>query len=621
MFCVSLPTAIASCPIGVPPPSFYVGSDNRCSYNRIQDAITAVSTSATCAPIIYVTDEHKPWKEALTITNRTFTLVGTTASCSTGGATGAHVESDLATPTSPQATISGAGLNAPVITISGTSNVTLQGLEITDGNIGASSEGGGIFFNGAGSLTLSGTTVDNNQADYGGGIDVSPSGKATLTLQANTLVINNLAGTSGGGIRIEGQTHLYMLADNSSVSFNDVQFDYGGGIEVLGPAVADIASSGSFGVGAISNNSAPYGGGIALLATSNGEADVRLFSTNATQPVLISNNTASAEGGAIYAKPIEDNSEGARVCAQNFRMTGNAAPEGAAIYSDDDTGFRSELDAAQVYFNSDGDCGDSPTLASLGSVACAKGIACNEVSDNSAENSPGDPSGGSILYLYHYGQVGLDRFVMRGNTAGQLVSALSPIDGDNSLSNCLFVDNHTQHELVHEESALLRLDNCTFANNTIDNGFVFYADHGFTLTRSIVYQPSISTIDYQADGCTDCEVTQNVVSNDISTFPANATGVQLIGNPLFVDATNADTSQRDYHLRAVIQNGVVSASLAMDYATTGVSVDLDDDARNVDVPLVNHGGTGDLGAYEAKPIVDRVFADSLGDAVSLLLSP
>jgi hypothetical protein len=134
-----------------------------------------------------------------------------------------------------------------------------------------------------------------------------------------------------------------------------------------------------------------------------------------------------------------------------------------------------------------------------------------------------------------------------------------------------------------------------------------------------VYQPNVSTIDYQADGCTNCEVTQNVVSSEIATFPATATGVQLIGNPLFVDATNADASQRDYHLRAVTQNGVISASLGMDYATTGVSIDLDGGARNLDVPLVNHGGTGDLGAYEAKPILDRIFADGFGDPVSLVV--
>lgn len=616
--------AHANCPTGVPPPTSYVGSDNKCQYAKIQDAITAVSPTATCAPIIIVTNEHEPaWNEALTIAGRSFTLVGSAGGCGT-----INNGEDLvaASPTTPQAVISGSGLGAPVIKITGTSKVTVQNLEITGGLMsGNSSEGGGIFFNGNGSLTLSATTIDGNQAAYGGGIDVTPvGGSATLTLQQNTLILSNTAGISGGGIRIEGPTRLFMLADGSTVSFNDAQFDYGGGIEVLGPARADIGSSGAVVVGAVSNNSAPYGGGVAIIGTSAGDGTVRVFSTNATQPVLISENTSTGLGGGFYLLPYNDGDTvaSATLCAYNSRMDSNRAPDGAAIYGGSNE--FGDIYGSSVLLNPSGDCGpESP--ASLGSVACATGEPCNEISHNQAIDSGGNASGATIA-MNTFDTLAVEKTKLSGNSGKSVIDAEDSYVGYyNYLHGCLIVDNQVSDEVIDSIGgffgATFAIANCTLANNTIANGYAIFARDSFTLTDTIIDQPGTSALDYQIGTCESgpcVESVSYVMSNDISTLPASSNVIAIDpADPLFVDAAHGN-----YRLVAYRQNGSLIATRAIDFAPTE-NGDADNDftgnAYGQDVPAVPDAyGTRDLGAYEMTPIADRIFGDAFGDKLALV---
>ncbi len=70
-----------NCAIGVPHPTFHVGSDAQCKYATIQDAIADVPSPPSCAPNIVVTDEHQPWNEALTIQDRSLVLIGMSGAC------------------------------------------------------------------------------------------------------------------------------------------------------------------------------------------------------------------------------------------------------------------------------------------------------------------------------------------------------------------------------------------------------------------------------------------------------------------------------------------------------------------------------------------------------------
>ena len=95
----------------------------------------------------------------------------------------------------------------------------------------------------------------------------------------------------------------------------------------------------------------------------------------------------------------------------------------------------------------------------------------------------------------------------------------------------------------------------------------------------------------------------------------------FVADPQFVDPSNSNVAKRDYHLRAYVQDGVVTASPAIDYAPTvsgDPNVDLSGNAYGQDVPAVNNTyGTRDLGAYEAVPI-ERIFGDAFGDTLSLV---
>lgn len=271
IFCmclIGLQQARAVCPVNVPPQPRYVGnttSDNKCTDNDIQSAINAVTCPGTR---IYITGERNYTGQHLVISGQSLSLIGSASACGVENANGGGG----AVPIAPLRTLTGSStLGASVISIIGNSTVTLQYLDITGANLGSSGKGGGIFFFGSGALTLDTTSVDSNRADSGGGISMnSPSSSAlTLTLSKNSLIINNVATTSGGGILLEGNSQLIAIADQTLIGSNQALGGYGGGIYVIGPARADIGSAGHDSAGVVSNNSAVYGGGIAARAIQN----------------------------------------------------------------------------------------------------------------------------------------------------------------------------------------------------------------------------------------------------------------------------------------------------------------------------------------------------------------
>lgn len=602
-------------------------ADKDCTDDDIQSAIDHIICPNTTIYVVETPDHHYT-AEHLLIQDLSLTILGSSAStCSQAvGTQGAATPGPDATAAAPAVTISGSGHSGDsVVSIHGNSNVTLQSVVISGGRSDKNQFGGGIYFGGQGSLTLNTTNVTDNFAGYGGGINViAEGGDVAVTLNHAQIALNT-AQYNGGGIRIEGYTHLYMLDTGSSIALNhtigpdatDPNGGHGGGIVAFGPAVADLASP-----AALLSNSAQFGGGMAVLATSSGDATVRLFGVNGSTAGVLE-NTASVIGGAafIHSTATGGQATAATLCAHDFRIDGNQAPNGAALYADGETDGSLGSYLSSVYLNSNTNCGVTPTIASLGASTCST-QPCDELSNNSAVDAQLQPTGGAIIAFNRPGFFDFNRFAMRGNSAGQLISVLNTnVPFENvPMNNCLLADNHTQHELVHEDHADLAISNCTFANNTIDDGYVFFADHGFTLTDSIVWEPGRLSVDYLADDCVGCEVYQSLLSNDISTF-IGGLGLVQTDDPLFVDADNANPDLRDYHLVAYAQDGQVTASQAIDAAQPlgDGDHDLDGKPHDIDVPTVGSDVlVRDLGAYEAQPVTDRVFADAFGDRVSLL---
>lgn len=227
--------------------------------------------------------------------------------------------------------------------VSNSGSATIVNSVISDN---LASDGGGVSNDGA--LTLTGSIVSSNVADFGGGI--SNSGNAAI---ANSTISNNLASYDGGGIENSGN----LTISNSLISGNIADF-LGGGIDNFGGGNLEIDAStirdnsAEFGGGienlsdlvitnsTISGNTADFGGGI----DNEANLDVRTSTISGNTATYgggienvggnltivnstISGNTATSEGGGI------DNLNGGIVFIASSLVSGNTAPDGANLFN------------------------------------------------------------------------------------------------------------------------------------------------------------------------------------------------------------------------------------------------------------------------------------------------
>ncbi len=577
------------------PPELYVGnmgSDAACTQNTIQAAIDA----ATCSygTNIYVTSELTYASQSLHISGKNVTLIGRVPGdvCGPVGICDPGLGC-VQPPVGPRATISGYN-GAAVLTITGNSNVTLRFLDLRGGHQ-ASGSGGGIAFQGSGSLTLDASSVSANQASYGGGIYFNGTGVSgsILNLLAYSGIIGNIADNAGGGILITGNATLNAVQAGIQIGGNTAGAN-GGGIDVVGPAQAYLGSPDSAaGKSVLMNNSAANGGGISIDASDSGSAQAQIFSTDPSRPVGIRFNSASNRGGGIYLKPRDNSASlySAYVFARDYRIEDNSAVDGAAIYADVDT-----IGGAVVLGKTD----EFPIPQ--GAVPCTNSALCNTINDNETT----DPSQGSIILIREQGGLIANRFSMRRNHADHALGI--GYNATFELINGLFAKNTLQDELIYTSGneVPIAINSCTFANDTIGAAHVIHTESDLILTDSIIDEDGKLALDYSGNPAN--LAVSYILSNDISTLPDNATGVAL-GVPTFVDLAGDD-----YHLNAT--------SLGVDFAPTSNtyfvhnSADLDGNPRNYDLPTVGNAyGAQDLGAYERQNLFrecgtsDSLFCD------------
>jgi len=596
------PAALATiCNQFAPPPELYVGDtdtssptyDAACTHNDIQTAID----DATCVygTKIFITHEVATTGQQLNINNKNVTLIGRHFGDRCGSPPQICNPVCLPPPpppTAPQAVIAGAS-GASVITINGTSHVTVQYLEITNPGNSAGGNGGGIDFDGSGTLTLDTSWVGNNHETYGGGVYFNGTGATTSTLSvlAHTEIFANTADGSGGGIEISGNAVLKVLQADTQINANHAPDGYGGGIDVVGPAQANIGSPNFNGFAVISGNDAKYGGGIAIRSTDNDDALVNLFTTDSTQPVGIANNTASHTGGGIYLRPNLSGPTDATVCAKDFRLVGNVAVEGAAIYGDLDSDILQDTWGSTVFIG--GGCSPSDS----GAVACTNTALCNTVDGNETV----DPTQGSVILMQDGGYLGADRFAMRKNHVGHAIRFVGEALGAH-LSDCLLAENVSSGELIYAGSGNIFLDinSCTLANDQIGSSHVIHAEYYLNISNSIIDEQGTLALDFSGDAASYSA--NYVLSNDTSTLPGAG-----LGEPSFVDESNGD-----YHL--------APGSLGIDFSpATGGGIDLDNNPRTYDLPSVgNVFGARDLGPYERQNLfrecgaTDSLYCDGFG---------
>jgi len=590
--CVALRVADATACSATTQDVFTVGNkaaDSSCNYGSIQDAINAATCATGTKIILNASGDYT--NQHLSITNKNISLIGraNAAQCSTPQPVCGVPPLYLDCPTAPLQTIDG-GSGGPggsgVITIRGTSKVTLQYLTVSGGNHGG--DGGGIDYSGTGTLTLDTSTVSNNSADYGAGINFKGSnGNAELHLGSRTVILLNTANVSGGGVRIEGTARLIMTGYNSTIGGNSANTGYGGGVEILGPARADLTGYGSY--VPVGGNSATWGGGIAVIDNGNGEAVLRTFASGATA-MQISNNSATSGGGAVYLESTAD------ACLYATRIEGNSAPEGAAVYKDDfNHGANQPNEQDSGLFINGGspvrlgtECGPEPVATLGGSTACAPGSACSTINGNTA----GSATGG---ILFNNGShVAGTRFRMQGNNGAYAVSTGS---ASVTLKRCLITDNTTSNVLLRVDYAYGGTGSpesfyeCTIARNTIGGAYVFeFLESGSVgLSHDIIDAPANKSVHFTpSPGAPGATLNASyLLASDTSTLPAGNPGI-LAGSPYFVDAAHGN-----YHLAPFAQT-------ALDFAPNSFGdADLDGYPAGIDLPAIpNTFGPSDLGAYE-----------------------
>lgn len=604
---------------------FLVGNtatDAACNYSTIQAAIDAATCPAGTR--IYITDELTYEAQHLGISGKNISLIGRApgAKCGTQSAV---CGTFFPCPTVPLETISGKNHSGDsVITIRGASNVTLQYLTISDGHDSDSGSGGGVDYDGTGTLTIDTSTITDNQAGYGGGINIKGSnGPAVLQINSHSLIEYNKATTSGGGIRVEGNAQLFMLHDYTVVQEN-VAANFGGGVEIIGPASAYIGSPGSGVQGVIYHNIASYGGGISI---NGGEGDslnanVDFFGTDPQRPVRLQLNEASNSGGAIYLDPYVSSSvtnvrAGASMCASNFRIDRNVAKEGAAIYSNEQDNLYGATGGSVDVGRVPG-CDD----ANLGAVACSS-AECNLIDGNLAEdrNAAYAPTTGATILGQDGTSVSLNHVVLRNNEGGYVLRLVGA--GLSVLDNGLIVDNQITHNLIWDQydsigyNEPLTIDSSTLAHNQV-GGYIIYDDLGVTVARSIIDEPG--STNYGGSATPQMSYVLGDDSSGLSSDPTNR-----VGAPAFIEPGHGSYNypfdyHSDYRLRYSRTSGVVTASPGLDFAPA-ISGD-DRDLRNLgydqDLPAIpDLYGVRDVGAFEMHPYTDRVFTDSFGDEVML----
>lgn len=566
------------------------GTGTGCNY-VYADLQTAIDNVACSNTVISIAGGVTLANVALEINNKTnLTIVGLGAgtTCNSpppvcdpevgcGGGGGA--------PPNPNVRLEGTG-GSSVFYIHGNSSVTLESLELTKGG---GSFGGGVHFTGTGALTLVNTKVDNNDATYGAGIRFNGSGgDATLALGAGTLIQLNTASGNGGGILVDGSARLFALQPYTQISFNHAANGLGGGIEIEGPALADIGSPGYNGSPVVYGNDAEYGGGISIYSHDTSVGAARLFTTDPTAPVAVSNNSASHTGGGIYLQPNSEYTP--YLCAYDFRIDDNAAQEGSAIYGDEWSTLGNYY-GAEIYLNTDqgGECGTPETIDTLGAVRCKAGITCNTVNNNTAETISSQPTAGSAILAQTAAVLAANRLIMRNNHGAHVIRTFGPYldPSSGSIVNCLIADNTLTAEMIRIDddglspAVATTFDGCTIVNNSNQGAPVIYSAHGLTLTNDIVDEAGINTLNYAGPG-NDLTV-GHVLATDISTLPA-AAGIDQ-GEPLYVDAAHFD-----YHLQPT--------STGIDFAPANGGVDLDGNPRDVNLSGVSNPTPRDIGAYE-----------------------
>ncbi|WP_145272697.1 CSLREA domain-containing protein [Tautonia plasticadhaerens] len=323
---------------------------------------------------------------------------------------------------------------------------SLVGLTITGGRATDFDGGGGIL--NAGSLTLDGVAVSDNQAANSGGGLANRSGVLTMT---DSVVSGNTAPFSGGGILNSGT----MTVTGSTIGGNRTTSPYSGGGGLSNSGVLTLVGA------TVSGNAAASGAGLSssgLLelrgstvrdnaASRGGGGIIARYGTMALIDSTVSGNSAAWNGGGLY-------NYGGRITLTRSTVSGNSSMQrGGGL--DNYYGGTITLDESTISGNSATTGGG---LSSLGGRVTLTG---STVSGNVASDQ-----GGGLAILY--GTIRVVGSTLSGNRADS-GGGLAHFGGDLELLNSTVSGNSATGDgggLLNRRT--LRLIHVTLTDNRAD---------------------------------------------------------------------------------------------------------------------------------------------------------
>lgn len=505
---------------------FLAGPGAGCQFATIQAAIDAAG-NLPGSDEVRIANTGVYSAQAITIGAQDLILTGAYANCTD------------TVPAGGSAIVSGqGGAAASVFSITGAGVRRFERLGIIRGDAPTTGRGGGIRFEGSGLLFLRGVSVVNNVAGGGGGIYFRGDGSpAELTLEQETYVQQNTATANdgfGGGIAVVNTARMVMLQNNTQISSNTATGvdSVGGGLAVFGTASADIGSPGAGINGAIYDNEAGSGGGIAVVNDGAGNPDgsptrVRLFTTDANRPVRVNGNRAHRVGGAILVRPLNTqlNFFFADACIENGRLDNNIAQEGAAVYVDTNESLTQANLGGAFTFNAG--CPSFPVSTSaLGSIPCAASVVgCNQIAFNRARNIVNQlDTQGAVVLAQINSSVELNRVAFSDNISQHIIRSVEARGV--SVNKCLIARNQTASHLIFADTDTdqLSVSNCTITGNTMMQGpatRIVQRNGGGTLRMkyNLLWQPGNFSLGYGGNVTSLNSDIEYNVTNAITSLP------------------------------------------------------------------------------------------------------
>lgn len=468
------------------------------------------------------------------------------------------------------ATTDGGGIYSIYSTGLGSNIVTINRSTVQF-NVATNGDGGGIYATDDGSLMITNSTIQNNDAgNSGGGVFVvNPTTPTALSLTImNSQILANNAGSSGGfsasGLHIEDVASTTI--DASTIADNTA--DDGAGIVFLSASAASTANVLDLTNSTVDNNDSTNGGG--------GIANI-VVGTDRGATVNITNTVVSNNDGAVFGG-VRNSGAGAILNVELSTIEGNSSgASGGGIENIDG-------ETTVTFSTIDGNTADvaGAGIYNEGTLTVVRSTISNN--DNTAGGAAG---GGGIANL----------------AGGQTLIDTSTISSNDSNGAGGGVHNSGVNSITTIESATI------FNNSATTGGGIFNADTTTTFENTLLAGNGATT-------GPDCNVASGQLSSGGFNLVEDSTGCTITNistddqidptDPILIDVTLANNGGPTFTHR------LLDGSIAVDQGNCAETTDQRGDGftrpRDL-VGFVNQANGCDIGAFEVQSFQQAILGD------------